>query len=391
MHLLLLALFAALVPWRVRLSAVLEPTQAMPPRVAPALDEPTWVDLADPPGDWSELPTLAASPSKDLASVERGPMMGRSQAARISIAPQRDRPASDRGEGPGQNLAPAFRRDSSSLHARLTDGASRYRPEHERSHHTASSPDATRKEPRAGVGDLSRTRHQPRPQSGEAATSDATADGEEDRRPATGDEPVHAQRIAGHDPVRGQGPLDAQAGARQFDASELGPARDTRWVRAASDEKHPGLMDLSAASTRGPGVQPGRGPGDHPGATDRPSPGQAPSPSGVDAVSLGDSDGHGAAEQARVRYELEIRRRVARVLRFPQRLALQLEQGESIVAFTVRPDGRVQGEIRLIKSAGFEEFDREARAAVLRAAPFPPPGRLYSFCMRVPFENPVVR
>ena len=68
---------------------------------------------------------------------------------------------------------------------------------------------------------------------------------------------------------------------------------------------------------------------------------------------------------------LEIRRRVARVLRFPKRLAMLLEQGEAIVQFMVERDGRVWGDVKLLKSAGFEEFDREALEVVRRAAPFP--------------------
>jgi TonB family protein len=387
-HVLLVTVLAASINRHARSGRDLMPVSEA--RVAPALDEPTWVDLASPSGEWPD-PVPALPPGEDLASADRGPMVGRSQTARISIAPERAPPAPDSGEGRGQKLAPAFRRDSSSLHTRLTDGASRYRPEHERTGRSASSPDASRKELRVGLGDLSRTRHHPQPQAGEGAAPNTPADGEEDRRAATGEGQIPAHRLAGNEPVRGQGPLDAEAGARQFDVPEVGPARDTRWLRAASDEKHPGLMDLSAPSTPGPGAQPGRGPGDRPGATDRASPGQAPSPPGTDALFLGEGDGHGAAEQARSRYELEIRRRVARVLRFPPRLALQLEQGESIVAFTLGPDGRVQGDVRLIKSAGFEEFDREAKSAVLRAAPFPPAGHLTSFCLRVPFENPVVR
>lgn len=392
MHLVFLGMLAAgLAPRESGLG--LDPPRSSEMRLlgASVLDEPTWVDLASPTGELPAIPTSPVQPSEDLATMDHGPLLGRSQAPRISIVPERDAPAPDRGGGPGQRLAPAFRRDTSSLHARLTDGASRYRPEHERTQRAASSPDATRQEPRVGLGDLSRTRHRSRPQLGEAAAPGGATDGEEDQRPATGESQEAARPIAGDDPVRGHGPLDAQAGPRQFDVPQLGPARDTRWVRAASDEKHPGLMDLSAASTPGPGAQPGKGPGSQPGAIDRASPGQAASPAGVDAVATGERVGHGAAEQARARYELEIRRRVARVLRFPHRLAMQLEQGESIVGFTVGPDGRVQGEVRLLKSAGFDEFDHEARAAVLRAAPFPPAGRLTSFCMRVPFENPVVR
>jgi TonB family protein len=52
-----------------------------------------------------------------------------------------------------------------------------------------------------------------------------------------------------------------------------------------------------------------------------------------------------------------------------------LEKGETIVAFTVGPDGRLDGSIRLLKSAGFHEFDAKALAAVTRDAPFPETGR----------------
>jgi TonB family protein len=67
-----------------------------------------------------------------------------------------------------------------------------------------------------------------------------------------------------------------------------------------------------------------------------------------------------------------------------------LEQGETIIAFTVGPDGRLEDRIHLLKSAGFEEFDAEALAAVTRAAPFPATGRRQSVSMRIPFLNPVV-
>jgi TonB family protein len=53
--------------------------------------------------------------------------------------------------------------------------------------------------------------------------------------------------------------------------------------------------------------------------------------------------------------------------------------------------GALDGNIRLLKSAGFEEFDAEALAAVTRAASFPATGRPQSVSMRVHFENPVVR
>ena len=82
---------------------------------------------------------------------------------------------------------------------------------------------------------------------------------------------------------------------------------------------------------------------------------------------------------------------MARVLRFPKRLALLLEQGEAIVQFMVERDGRVWGDVKLLKSAGFEEFDREALEVVRRAAPFPQLPQRLLVRMRVPFENPIIR
>jgi TonB family protein len=218
------------------------------------------------------------------------------------------------------------------------------------------------------------------------------ADGLDDSRAAPGEFTPAPHRTAGSDPARGEGPLDSRAGPRSFDAIESGPARDARWVRAASDEKHPGLLDLSAVSAPGPqqGVA-GRGPAEQPGAVDRVSAGTAPTQPGDDALALGAETSRSAAEQVRTGYELEIRRRVARTLHFPHRLALALEQGETIVAFTVGPDGRLQGTVRLLKSAGFAEFDAEAMSAVAKAAPFPASGRAHAVSMRIPFENPVVR
>jgi TonB family protein len=82
---------------------------------------------------------------------------------------------------------------------------------------------------------------------------------------------------------------------------------------------------------------------------------------------------------------------VASVLRFPKRLALMLEQGETVVQFVVRADGRLQGSVKVVKSAGFAEFDQEAVAAVTRAAPFPAVGHPLSVSMPIAFDNPVVR
>jgi protein TonB len=98
-----------------------------------------------------------------------------------------------------------------------------------------------------------------------------------------------------------------------------------------------------------------------------------------------------AAEREYQRSLAEIQRRVHARLRFPRRLALELEQGEAVVRFVVRPDGRIDGAVRIVKSAGFDEFDAEAVSAVTRAAPFPPMSRALSFSMQIGFDNPMVR
>jgi TonB family protein len=395
MHMVLLGLLLAAPWWRRAIPAAAQsPMHALETTMAAALvlDEPNWVDLAQVPEVLpATLPAIPAAllPSEDHAAMDRGQGLGLSLAPRIAIAAETSAPATDSGEQSGRLLDPAFRRDSSTLHARLTDGSSQYRPEHERTGRLASSPDATRKESKVGMGDSSRTRHHAVPEARVASSAETTANGENDSRSSELVQAPH--RIDGRDAVRGEGRLDAEVGEQSFDTPELGPARDSRWVRAASDEKRPSLMDLSTVSAPGPMEgQAGRGPGEQPGVVERPSPGNAPALPGNDALALGE-DSRSAAELVRSRYEMEIRRRIARALRFPHRLALMLEQGESIVAFTVGPDGRVLGSIRLLKSAGFEAFDAEAMAAVARAAPFPATGRTQAFSMRVPFENPVVR
>ena len=46
-----------------------------------------------------------------------------------------------------------------------------------------------------------------------------------------------------------------------------------------------------------------------------------------------------------------------------------MEQGETIVRFVVAIDGRVNGEIEVLKSAGFQDFDVEAVSAPGEVAP----------------------
>ena len=77
----------------------------------------------------------------------------------------------------------------------------------------------------------------------------------------------------------------------------------------------------------------------------------------------------------------------------------RLEQGETMIAFVVQPDGRLAGPVRVTKSAGFDEFDRAAIEAIRLVTPFPPiprpPGvdraSALPISLRVTFSNPVIR
>jgi protein TonB len=319
--------------------------------------------------------------NRDRAAAASDPGLRRSQGA----------PAPDSGEGTGRRLPPAWRRDSSTLRSHLTNGSDFDQPERERTARSSSSPQAVRLEPQVGIGDSARTTvPAPLPAAPPTELSPAVRD-EQDVVPPLARE-THIPDDIGPEPMRGEGPLDAERGRRSFDVPPDGPPRDDVRARAAATETQPGLVDYTTASARGPedGTA-GKGVGVDPGASSHRVSGTAPSAAGWPRPAPIGEIGEGSSERQFGREYLEIRRKVAQVLRFPKRLALLLEQGEAIVQFMVDRDGRVWGDVKLLKSAGFEEFDREALEVVRRAAPFPQLRQRLLVRMRVPFENPVVR
>jgi TonB family protein len=343
---------------------------------------PSFVDLVPASSVLPEV--LAALPSQDEAPGN----FGSARPSGVGIAVDRQAPAQDQGTNAGKPTPPAFRLDRSTLHARLSDGASVYQPEHERTSRTASSPQAERRERVTGIGEVSRSQR-PATVNDPAFKLPEQNSEADDLQAAESDE--HSNRKAlGVGVLRGQGPLAAEEGERRFDVGQEGTARDSRWAPQLSAELHVGLMDLSAVSAPGPqdGTA-GKGVGKQNGSVALASQGTAPSVAGGAAVT-GQGPG-GEGEALRVRHELEIGQRIHRFLRFPHHLELMLEQGETIVAFVVTAEGRLAGRVEVIKSAGFSEFDEEAVAAVQRAAPFSPPGRALALSVRVPFQNPVVR
>jgi TonB family protein len=361
-------------------------------------------EIAGPP--LADDPTPRVRPW-DAHQGERDNPVPRTTAPADADGRDRRAPAPDRGLTGGARPSPAFRLDRSTLRARLTDGASESQPSRLRNSTRRASPQAIRQEPRVGIGDSVRTADPTRALSlppspatvapalggepGGAGVSEAPA-----ARPET--LPVVARLDTRTAAAHAVGPLDAEVGARRFDVQREGRAADDRPQRTASDELHPGLTDFSrpSASRTTPATD-GRGPASTPGAVARPSAGAAPGELGArDPQAASAEVSERTLDRRYDRYKQEVSQRVRRIREFPKSLALQLEQGETIVQFVVGIDGRLGDGVRVTKSSGFEEFDAAAIRAVRRAAPFPPmpdPGtaRPLAVSLRVSFDNPVVR
>jgi TonB family protein len=390
--------------WR----GVREPSAAEAAQVVVELKaDPAW-DRLVPPGATAERPPAideaVVPPLDDAPPGDRDNAVTRTAAPREGESRERALPAPDRGEDGGRLPRIATRRDRSSLQSRVADADTGAEIARLRTSSTSSSPQAVRRERETGVGDSVRTKEAARAPSAAApappeGTPAATPDVE---GPAAGAEPAAraapaaVARLAPQPaPESGAGPLDAEAGARQFDVEKRGRAADDQTRREVSSEAHPGITDFSHAGVAAPeDSRQGRGPGDAPGAVARATNGAAPAVYGARSPQELAAE---AAQRARARvydrYRQEIQRRVQNVLVFPKVLALRLEQGEAVVTFIVRPDGALGDGPRIVKSSGFEEFDAEAVKAVLRAAPFPRRAENtgMSLSMPVTFENPLVR
>ena len=376
--------------------------------VAPASGPSALVDVA--PAVAGADPLAAAisveieSPARawDAHEGDRDSLVPRPAAPSDSDGRRRIAPAPDRGDAGGHAPDHAFRRDTSTLRSRVSDGAVDSQPARTRTGDRSASPQATRREPVVGIGDSVRTlapRRAPSPSpASELALGGPTGAGvpgdQADAPAASESLPVPSAELAALAlPTRGTGPLYADEGARTFDDERPGKAASEETLRAASNELHPGLTDFTHPTIpRKTLAADGRGPGARPGAVARPSSGRAPSEMGVPDRLDAATD---SAERARARhYErstLEIQQRVNRVLEFPKQLALRLEQGVTIVHFVVGADGRLSEGPRVVKSSGFDEFDSAALRAVRRAAPFPAIPFPVELSMSVIFDNPVIR
>jgi TonB family protein len=369
---------------------------AAPLGVAP--NEP----LGDPP-----LPTVdeaVVARPLDAPEGERDNAVAQTVAPRVGEGRDRAAPSPDEGVAGGHVAEAASRRDRSSLQSRIADARDAAQPARLRTSSHAASPQAERRERKTGVGDSVRTSEATRAPS--AATPDrppapeATPDvagPSPGAKVAAQVEPLTLAQVSFHPSLdQGVGPLATDEGARSFDNDETrGRAADDRTLRAASDASHVGITDYShAGAAASVDSLSGRGPGVAPGAVARASNGVAPSVFGAHAPdALGPNAALRTREREYDRYRQGIARRLGDVLVFPRKLLVRLEQGESVVTFSVHADGTLGERPRIIKSSGFKEFDAEAVDVVLRAAPF---GRRaekgdLTISLPVTFENPVVR
>ena len=390
----------AIDPWAAAASVV-EPTSVVPTAPEPTPPAPEMpVAPAGAPGDFRHLTERPAPPNR-LPGPPLDPRHTRDFVG-----------ASDRGAGLGRPIEDAaWRRDTSTAHQRLSDGADTYQPPRERTSRDArpSSPQGARREPAPGEGDSAHTSvpEAPAPLVSDATTEDpqATAPPARRTREAGDDDPSAptdaadddtARRGPRHVTVASRGPLDADLGPRLFDVTG-GRARvptDDRDLRAASRELHPSILDLSLAAAAGTSTE-GRGPGETPGALTKASRGLAAAMTRPHGLAGGTGDEDSLVERTYNRYNLELRRRVHDAYSFPKDLALRLEQGETIVRFTVAPDGRLSGAAEVVKSSGFVGFDQAALDAVAKALPFPKMpdpahARPLRFSVRFAASNPVI-
>ena len=339
----------------------------------------------------------------DAREADRDSLVPLTTAPSDSDGRRRVAPAPDQGENGGRPPEHAFRLDTSMLRSRLTDGASESQQARTRSAGRPASPQAIRREPVVGIGDAVRTvlpRRAPAPSlraslaiAGPSGGGPAEGQAE---APVANEAPPpipSAELAALAVPARTRGPLDAEQGPRSFDNERNGKAADDDTLRAASNERHPGLTDFSRpfAPASTPAAD-GRGPAAHPGAVARPASGSAPSEQGAPDREAASAE---VNERARARryatYMLGIQQRVQKGVDFPRQLAIRLEQGVTVVRFIVAADGHLVDGPRVVKSSGFAEFDSAALQAVQRAAPFPPMPFQVPMTMSVIFDNPVIR
>jgi protein TonB len=285
-----------------------------------------------------------------------------------------DREAARRGGG-AAGATPSWtgREDREELRAQPWSHPSEYRLPRRRTARERATTEARARTPRPGLDASHRDRAR---RAGASPSASGTA-----RAAAGAADPTPARPFVA-------------AGAMATDAHRAREerARDDVATAQASDERHPRPFDLGRprAGGRDEGVA---------GAHEDDGHARADRGAGAGGSPL---DVRAGAGQPSTRARLQddyFRRLHARVLervRWPRELAVALEQGEVVVAFTLRRDGSVAA-VRVARPSGFTALDEAVLAAIREASPFGPvpesiaAGREVRVSAPFLFENPILR
>jgi len=186
-------------------------------------------------------------------------------------------------------------------------------------------------------------------------------------------------------------------GATAVEADRHGAVRDDTTSAQASNERSPGLFEMTqarAGGTDGEGAA-GRDGGDGASAESSRDRGE-----GASTADLPARAGGVPAMRARPQ-DLWLKLLFARVQQrviWPRSLAVSFDQGEVVVAFSLRNTDGTLVDVQVTTSSGYAEFDDAVVAAIRSAAPFGPiPTELQTArgALRVSapfaFENPIIR
>jgi TonB family protein len=320
--------------------------------------------------------------------------------------------AAGRGGGADQAGADSFtgRRDRDTLRAQFWTDPSRYLVPHRRTDdvRSSASPEWLARRTESGYGDREpRRRARDGAPMTVAGTAGATGTGgqadesdrvwrEADPRFDGGRAPLLAQGIPGA--TRPGERLMVETGAPATEAERVGALRDPVDAASASNARTTGPLELSRPSSGGRAQE---------GGVDRARDAAGPladSPNrgaGTAASTARLALGRGRESLRAARTDPYFRRffeRLDREIRFPRELALALEQGEVVVTFNLSVADGVIGQLQVVKSSGFAEFDTELRRALAAVGPLGPVpralrGRSDRLVVTAPyaFKSPLIR
>jgi len=292
--------------------------------------------------------------------------------------------AAGRGGGDPRGGMPSFtgRRDPDQLRSQIWNGLARYQVPHTRTGERSATPEALARLPRPGFDSRRSRPNRARDGVALAQAGDARGTGlggraalvermwrDADPRLDSGPAPLQQQRQDGSTESGEARPL-VDRGQTAVETERLGRASDATDAAAASSERDPMPLELTRASAGGreddAGVR---------GA--RTASGAAPSPltgDGTAATRAALATGSGRPSLRAQREDPYFRRmyqRLDSIIVYPPDRALEMDQGEVVVAFTLFANGTIGG-LRIVKSSGFDEFDEELTRALRVAAPFGP-------------------